>query len=126
MQASNLHAEATAFEAAASTDSANRARVEIGVRGRDRTDVRRGHIPERHHCATRTMKFVLLKAPEVPGGCSDVRGGVEPLRLGSRSLLHRTAHPVRDALSKMVGTAGLEPAAFCPPSRRATRLRYAP
>lgn len=50
---------ATAFEAAASAGSANRA-TRIGVRGRVRTDDRRVHIPERCRCATRTIPFIGL------------------------------------------------------------------
>lgn len=91
MQASNLHATvATAFEAAASANSANQA-ARDGENSRARTDDRRSHIPERYHCAMSSTETVLLKAPEGLGCCNHARAGVEPVCLGARSTLHRTA-----------------------------------
>lgn len=60
--------KATAFEAAASADSANRARC--GVHGRDRTVDRRSHIPERFHCATRTIELVGMAGFEPAASCT--------------------------------------------------------
>ena len=41
-------------------------RLLFGVRGRDRTDDHRVHIPERFHCATRTIEIGLRGEVRTP------------------------------------------------------------
>lgn len=109
-----------------------------GVHGRDRTVDRRSHIPERYHCATRTIK---------PGRDGRIRtcGLVHPMHARCQTAPHpvcrwspqeaRTPDPMlpkhvryqlRYAEKVLVGVAGFEPATSSSRKTRATRLRHTP
>ena len=66
MQASNLHAMRPRLLRPLRLPVPPIGRLLFGVRGRDRTDDHRVHIPERFHCATRTIEIGLRGEVRTP------------------------------------------------------------